>query len=653
MKYAIAISLDSGGTATVRVPDVPGCIVVAPTEEEAVRRTPAAVAVHLEALAQKGEPPPTPKGVDEHKAAGTFGDAVRWDTVEVGAARRFSPRDFMRARRPDLYSDSVTEREPEVDFAYLQFVLEQVTERKEEIAFDHFCRRLAEKEICPNLVTQTGPTGGGDSKVDTETHPVAEGIAERWYVGDPGRASSERWAFAFSAKKDWRPKLRDDIQKIVETGRGYTVAYFLTNQQVPDRIRGNLEDELRKKWSLDIRILDRTWIADRVLRNRHFALFESTLQVNLGGTTTRRLGRTDTERERSLAELDGQIGDPDRYAGVGHQLAEDCLETALLARGPGSTTNRGRRPLRPRGTDGARPRDGTAAAAVHVPPSVDGGVLVRGLPRVRAAVRGRRVAGVRHRQRVGSRASCDPLAKSGVSSEGGGSDAEWGDRWRERTAQLRVELTAIAGDVGRPTSALMARTQLAIMKMIGERSRESLATGLREIAEILDTARDHLDYPFDSMARIVEELVNMVGGEEELDTLLERVCGDAVGTRRGGAGRQDAFAARIRLSEGGTPPGDDSAGWEGPTSAGPQRRRRGVRARAVRNVVRLRGYGTALGCAGRITSSRCTGCCARVAHGGPAACEPLCAPVAAGSGSISGSAGFHRHCAGWSSTAWR
>ena len=224
MKYPIAIAVDAGGTATVRVPDVPGCVVVAPTVEEAVRRTPAAVAVHLEAAAQKGERLPPPKGMDDHKAAGTFGEAVRWETVEVGPGRRFSPRDFMRARRPDLYSDSATEREPEVDVAYLHFVLKQVTERKEEVAFEHFCRRLAEKEICPNLITQTGPTGGGDSKVDTETHPVAEGIAERWYVGDPGRASRERWAFAFSAKQDWRPKVREDVRKIAETGRGYTVA---------------------------------------------------------------------------------------------------------------------------------------------------------------------------------------------------------------------------------------------------------------------------------------------------------------------------------------------------------------------------------------------------------------------------------------------
>ena len=72
---------------------------------------------------------------------------------------------------------------------------------------------LPKKEICPNLVVQTGPTGGGDSKVDTETYPVADEIAMRWYEGIGREAAQERWAFAFSAKEKWRPKIRADVEK--------------------------------------------------------------------------------------------------------------------------------------------------------------------------------------------------------------------------------------------------------------------------------------------------------------------------------------------------------------------------------------------------------------------------------------------------------
>ncbi|WAC07929.1 MAG: hypothetical protein OS130_01645 [Thermodesulfobacteriota bacterium] len=146
---------------------------------------------------------------------------------------QFSPSDFMRARRPELYSDTSVTEEPILDRRHFEFHLDTLTQRKEEIRFEHFCRRLAEKELCPNLLPQTGPTGGGDSKVDAETFPVADTIAERWYEGNPSRAARERWAFAFSAKKKWRPKVKEDIRKIVKTERGYSLIYFMTNQSGP------------------------------------------------------------------------------------------------------------------------------------------------------------------------------------------------------------------------------------------------------------------------------------------------------------------------------------------------------------------------------------------------------------------------------------
>jgi len=428
----------------------------------------------------------------------------------------------MRARRPELYSDSATARAPVVDVAFLHFTLAQVTERKEEVAFEHFCRRLAEKEICPNLITQTGPTGGGDSKVDTETHPVAEGIAERWYIGDPGRASSERWAFAFSAKQDWRSKVREDIKKIAGTGRGYSVAYFISNQQVPDRVRSSLEDELRKKWGLDVRILDRNWIADRVLEKGHHELFESTLQVNLGGAKTRRLGRMDADRERGLAELDNQIEDPDRYAGVGYQLAEDCLETALLARGldrpridVDGRFDRAERMAREHGTERQLLRITYHRAWTATCWYEDYAEFERFYEKAEKLGLGT--------ENVWDLERLVILWQVGIALQRHESVPEGDTRWEERATQLRGALKAIARDGGRPTSSLMARTLLAMMAMTEEPSRGSLANGLREIAGILETARDHLDYPFDSMARVVEELVNMVGGEKNLDELLERI----------------------------------------------------------------------------------------------------------------------------------
>jgi len=127
----------------------------------------------------------------------------------------FRPSDFMRARRPKLFSDSKISRELKLPPAVLDHYLDSLTSRKQEGDFEYFCRRLAQEEICQNLLPQTGPTGGGDSKVDTETYPVADEIAMRWYEGlaTVGR-SQDRWAFAFSAKKTWRSKVESDVHKI-------------------------------------------------------------------------------------------------------------------------------------------------------------------------------------------------------------------------------------------------------------------------------------------------------------------------------------------------------------------------------------------------------------------------------------------------------
>src|SRR5205085_6787281 len=151
------------------------------------------------------------------------------DRPKREGASEFSPSKFIRARRPEIFSDSRTVGEIHLPREVFEYHLDTLTSRKQETEFEHFCRRLAEKELCPNLLPQTGPTGGGDSKVDAETYPVADVISLRWYEGVARSADRERWAFAFSAKKKWRPKIQSDVENIVNTGRGYKLIYFITN----------------------------------------------------------------------------------------------------------------------------------------------------------------------------------------------------------------------------------------------------------------------------------------------------------------------------------------------------------------------------------------------------------------------------------------
>lgn len=109
----------------------------------------------------------------------------------------------------------------------LEYHLGTLTSRSQEADFARFAMRLAQREVCPNMLPQTGPTGGGDSKADAETYPVADGLSLVWHTGLGREAATERWAFAFSAMKEWRPKVRSDVAKIAATGRGYTKAFFV------------------------------------------------------------------------------------------------------------------------------------------------------------------------------------------------------------------------------------------------------------------------------------------------------------------------------------------------------------------------------------------------------------------------------------------
>lgn len=245
-----------------------------------------------------------------------------------------NPRELMQFRHPDLFSDTQVDDVPRLPKEVFEYHLDTLTSRKQEYQFEHFCRKLAEKEICPNLRVQTGPTGGGDSKVDTETYPVAEEIAERWWIGSPS-AGSERWAFAFSAKKDWKPKVKADVKSILSTDRDYKLIYFFTNQFVSDKERSTQEDTLSKEAGIPVHIIDRAWIVEKVYESdhRHIETYLAALGVeDVQMERKIRTGPRDTARLEELEGLDQQVADPSRYQGARYQLVEDCLRSAILAR---------------------------------------------------------------------------------------------------------------------------------------------------------------------------------------------------------------------------------------------------------------------------------------------------------------------------------
>lgn len=94
------------------------------------------------------------------------------------------------------------------------------------------------------------------------------------------------------------------------------------------------------RWScytpIDLRILDRSWIVEKVTQNDRWEVVFQTLDIERPGMEIKSIpGPLESERLRDLEELDRLIDDSERYQGSGFQLAGDCLQTALLARGLG------------------------------------------------------------------------------------------------------------------------------------------------------------------------------------------------------------------------------------------------------------------------------------------------------------------------------
>ncbi len=66
MHYPIVIHKDANSDYGVTVPDLPGCFTAGKTLDEALRRAPEAVELHLEGLIDEGEPIPPASEIDHY-----------------------------------------------------------------------------------------------------------------------------------------------------------------------------------------------------------------------------------------------------------------------------------------------------------------------------------------------------------------------------------------------------------------------------------------------------------------------------------------------------------------------------------------------------------------------------------------------------------
>ena len=243
-----------------------------------------------------------------------------------------TPSQFYRNLRPDFFSDSTTESKVLLTKEQLAFELSQISTNQKHDSFENLCRRLAEKLITPNLIPQVGPTGGGDGKTDSETYPVSRYISDRWFISENKWNENENWAFAISAKKDWKPKVKSDVKKIVETNRGYTKTYFFSNQKIRSKEKKETQDLLNEKYGIELIILDAEWIIEKVYSNHLLNEVIDSLNLSSLHREEKKIGANDLERTKKLSEIEETVNNSDRTFEVDFQLVEDCLESAILSR---------------------------------------------------------------------------------------------------------------------------------------------------------------------------------------------------------------------------------------------------------------------------------------------------------------------------------
>jgi hypothetical protein len=438
-------------------------------------------------------------------------------------SKKFSPKQFLRARRPEKFSDSVVVEKNTLDRSILEYHIVSMTTRSQEVPFATFARHLAEREVCPNLLPQTGPTGGGDSKVDSETYPVSDVLALGWFVGVGREASSERWAFAFSAKKDWRPKVRSDVEKAVETGRGYSKIFFITNQAPRDKDRATVEDELRTKHGVDVRILDRTWILEKVFANGHEALAIEDLGLEISVREEVHRGPWDTEREAEIKETEERIQETLRKGDLSPRVVDDCIEGAILARElerPRTEVDglfeRAERIALKCGTDHQKLRCAYQAAWTAYWWHED----YERFSQLYDVVEGR-AKGTSNSYELELLTNLWTLLYEAVLSRK--TDRNTSDL-AAHTKLLAEELERLSNQPQRPSGALHARTLRLQMRLIESiATRDSLETVLTEFREIILSSRGLSGFPLQPLLKILAELGEVIGNEPAFDSLFNAV----------------------------------------------------------------------------------------------------------------------------------
>ncbi len=445
--------------------------------------------------------------------------------IDVSRLEKTSPSRFMRELRPEYYSDTKDQVAYLLDAPILEYHLESITSRNETHGFEVFCRKLCERTICPNLRPQTGPEGGGDSKADTETYPVADEIVALTYVGE-ANGGREKWAFAFSAKKTWTSKVRNDVKGIIETDRNYNRIICVTSRFARAKDRARIEDELSKKYGIPVTIHDRSWIVKEIIENDRKDLAFNYLGIGEAKNDPLRLGPTDYSRAQQLADIESSIGDPEAFSGMEQQRVTEALVAAKLSRNierPRTETDgRFLRAIRLAAADGTY-RQELESKYEHIWTAF---WWFDDFQFLKNSYESFETLALKSNYAINLEFLCN-LLQLFVNSVIHGHMSREECRLDERTASLKLALEQIAVSKDRPNNSLEAETSLLIIRMnqvMIDNRRDGLIDIWREFATILERASGLGEFKADRLVSMVEVAGQIAGNNSAYNDLVEKMA---------------------------------------------------------------------------------------------------------------------------------
>ena len=240
--------------------------------------------------------------------------------------------ELYRHNRPWKFSDSKVVRKAELTKEVFQYQMDRLSNDMKQDQFENLTRSLALRFVTPNLIPQTGPTGGGDGKTDLETHPVADEITEKWYVADGGCRGSEKWAVAISCREDWDIKVKNDVANIVKLNRGFTRILFFSNRLIKSRDSKGCEDDLKNKYGIPVTIFSQNWFVDRVFKDNCVNIAVKELGLSDNYIETKEVGPNDLQRQQRLDEVEDIVLKRELGDGFDTEFIDLLLESAILSR---------------------------------------------------------------------------------------------------------------------------------------------------------------------------------------------------------------------------------------------------------------------------------------------------------------------------------